>query len=55
MIECPKCAAVSGDDWSQCKGGCPMPGSPSFDDSVAKLYAESPDDVPFAPPEAYVS
>jgi hypothetical protein len=27
---CPKCGAVSGDDWSQCKGFCPMPGSPHY-------------------------
>lgn len=25
---CPKCGAVSGDDWSQCVGVCPMPMSP---------------------------
>lgn len=28
--KCPKCRAVSGDDWSQCKGVCPMPMSPYF-------------------------
>ena len=28
--KCPKCGAVSGDDWSQCKGSCPMPGSPYY-------------------------
>jgi len=27
---CPKCGAVSGDDWSQCGGSCPMPGSPHY-------------------------
>lgn len=27
---CPKCAATSGDDWSQCGGDCPMPMSPHF-------------------------
>ena len=27
---CPKCGAVSGDDWSQCEGDCPMPISPHF-------------------------
>jgi hypothetical protein len=26
--ECPKCSEISGDDWSQCKGRCPMPMSP---------------------------
>lgn len=28
---CPKCGALSGDDWSQCNGECPMPGSPHHD------------------------
>ena len=27
-MQCPKCGAVSGDDWSQCNGSCPIPGSP---------------------------
>jgi len=27
---CPKCGYPSGDDWSQCKGSCPHPGSPHF-------------------------
>jgi hypothetical protein len=27
-LRCPKCDAGSGDDWCQCKGACPMPGSP---------------------------
>jgi hypothetical protein len=26
--DCPKCGHSSGGDWSQCKGACPMPGSP---------------------------
>ena len=30
-LECPKCGAVSGDDWSQCKGVCPVECSPHFD------------------------
>lgn len=30
VIKCPKCGAESGDDWSQCKGSCPMPGSPHY-------------------------
>ena len=30
MMTCPKCKAESGDDWSQCKGRCPMPGSPHY-------------------------
>jgi hypothetical protein len=32
---CPKCRARSGDDWSQCKGMCPMVGSPHFDPTWA--------------------
>lgn len=27
---CTKCGYRSGDDWSQCGGSCPMPGSPHF-------------------------
>lgn len=27
---CSKCHAVSGDDWAQCGGSCPMPGSPHY-------------------------
>ena len=30
-MQCPKCNARSGDDWEQCKGSCPMPGSPHFE------------------------
>lgn len=30
-MNCPKCHAKSGDDWSQCHGVCPMPGSPHYD------------------------
>ena len=33
-IRCPKCDAVSGDNWSQCEGSCPMPMSPHFDASL---------------------
>jgi len=29
-VKCPKCKAVSGDDWSQCEKSCPVPGSPHF-------------------------
>lgn len=29
-IQCPKCKKFSGDDWSQCKGVCPMSDSPHF-------------------------
>jgi len=30
LITCPKCKRTSGDDWKQCGGFCPMPGSPHF-------------------------
>ena len=29
-MNCPKCKTTSGDDWSQCGGVCPMPGSPHY-------------------------
>lgn len=32
---CPKCKATSGDDWSQCRGDCPMPMSPHYSTTVA--------------------
>lgn len=28
--KCPKCGAASGDDWSQCGGECPLPGTPHY-------------------------
>lgn len=27
---CPKCGIVSGEDWRQCEGPCPMPMSPHY-------------------------
>lgn len=44
---CPKCDAVSGDDWSQCGGACPMVGSPHFDRDLRDGLTR-----PFAPREA---
>lgn len=35
MMKCPKCKAISGDDWSQCQGVCPMDGSPHFSQDAA--------------------
>lgn len=32
-LTCSKCGAHSGNDWEQCKGSCPMPGSPHYDPS----------------------
>jgi len=37
-ITCPKCKWVSGDDWKQCEGKCPMPGSPHYDDLIAHAF-----------------
>lgn len=33
--QCPKCHMWSGDDWSQCNGACPMPGSPHYKPALA--------------------
>lgn len=30
IFACPKCKNTSGDDWTQCRGSCPMPMSPHF-------------------------
>ena len=43
IITCPKCNAISGDDWRQCDGVCPMPHSPYFD---ANLHAALCSDAP---------
>lgn len=37
-IICQKCKRVSGDDWQQCGGACPMPGSPHYDDLTAYAF-----------------
>lgn len=29
--QCIKCHAVSGDNWTQCNGPCPVEGSPYYD------------------------
>lgn len=29
-VQCPKCGGFHGNDWSQCNGSCPMPGSPHY-------------------------
>jgi hypothetical protein len=40
---CPKCDATSGNDWSQCDGVCPVPGSPHYRPSIpAFSYALLP-------------
>lgn len=35
--QCPKCLFTSGDDWRQCNGSCPMPGSPHYEAPVKVL------------------
>lgn len=30
LFKCPKCERISGDDWRQCAGSCPVKGSPHF-------------------------
>lgn len=37
-LECPKCQAKSGDDYAQCKGVCPMPGSPHHTKETEDFY-----------------
>lgn len=36
--QCLKCKKFSGDDWSQCKGYCPVEGSPDFQASAVEQY-----------------
>lgn len=43
---CPKCRAFSGDDWKQCNGACPMPGSPHYS------HRSAWQDAPVAPPRS---
>lgn len=38
LIQCRKCSYVSGDDWSQCDGSCPMQGSPHFDPVAERVH-----------------
>lgn len=38
--ECQKCKAISGDDWSQCLGKCPVEGSPHYDRETHDEYGD---------------
>jgi hypothetical protein len=38
VMRCPKCKKVSGDDWSQCEGACPLTFSPDFDADTRARY-----------------
>lgn len=40
LTECPKCGAFSGDDWTQCKGMCPMESSPHYNADLAAILPE---------------
>jgi hypothetical protein len=43
-MKCIKCGAVSGDDWRQCKGSCPLSQSPHYDPQLlvkAEISAEA--------------
>ena len=52
IIQCPKCLMFSGDDWTQCRGGCPMKMSPHYDAQVEGNYQQlQMDERPFAPVE----
>ena len=42
---CPKCGAASGDDWSQCKGSCPMFGSPHYDPNALSSETYTRDEL----------
>ena len=37
LTHCPKCSATSGNDWSQCRGSCPMPLSPHYNGPQKQL------------------
>lgn len=41
MTKCPKCRATSGDDWSRCRGKCPMTMSPHFDQAIAEKFSRA--------------
>ena len=48
VTTCPKCGCESGDDWSSCKGVCPMPASPYYDPGLIsgkKIQDMSPMEV----------
>lgn len=41
-LECIKCKSLSGDDWSQCEGQCPVKGSPHFDAGCLRVFEDIP-------------
>lgn len=38
LKQCKKCKAVSGDDWEQCDGRCPLERSTHYDRATADYY-----------------
>lgn len=38
ILQCPKCKADSGNDWSQCQKKCPVDQSPHFDPETLEKY-----------------
>ena len=45
---CPKCGNTSGNDWSQCKGVCPMAQSPHYAEDWEELAAKGYKDFPLS-------
>lgn len=41
--ECVKCGENSGDSWEQCRGACPVPGSPHYKPGATK--ADEPQEI----------
>lgn len=39
---CRKCGSLSGDDWSQCDGECPVAQSPHYNPSCEWAFQETP-------------
>jgi len=39
--QCPKCGVQSGDDWHQCEGQCPMPGSPHYNAGCVRAFEDA--------------
>lgn len=39
-VRCPKCKSLSGDDWKQCAGKCPLIVSPHHDFETAEKYGD---------------
>ncbi len=37
-LQCPKCLALSGGDWSQCARKCPVASSPHFDQATKEAF-----------------